>query len=78
MYKCQHSDSFSRLFNEILCMNSNIFKKFVEKIYERISHTWKNYQINVVPKSARNLNKIIVEGKDKIKKCDKNNMIYMV
>ena len=51
---------------------------FVQGVYERISHKLKNYQINVVPKSANSLNKIITKGKDKIKKCDKNNVIYRV
>ena len=77
--------------NEIKFTNNNVYndssrkisKKilvlpYVNGMYDRVSSLFKNYQIDCVPKTGNNFSQIIVKGKDKVRSCDKSNVIHRV
>ena len=78
--------------NKIKLTNNNVYNdnnrkigkkililSYVNRMYDRVSCLFKNYQIDCIPETGKDSSQIIVKGKDKTRKnCDKNNVIYRV
>ena len=55
-----------------------IVLRYVSGVYERVSSCLKKYSIDTVSKIKKNLSNIIVKGKDRTFKREKNNVVYKV